>query len=61
MKEFGNLVIGTLGTSVAALSPEQITAIFAGSATGIWMLTQVFIAIRREFRPPPPPPPSNEK
>lgn len=39
-----NSAIGVLGTIVAATTPEK-AAIFAGLATGCWMITQIALGI----------------
>ena len=44
-----NLVLGMVGTAAAMNLPE-IAACAAGFATAGWMLTQVFLAIRKEFK-----------
>jgi hypothetical protein len=41
MKYAGNLILGTVGTTFAAIAPEKAAAIFAGVATGSWMLWQI--------------------
>lgn len=47
-----NGAIGTSGTLIAALSVESLAAIFAGVATGLWMLWQIGVSIwdRRKAR-----------
>lgn len=45
-----NLGIGSLGTYLASIAPEKAAAIFAGVSTGVWMLTQAALALRKEFK-----------
>lgn len=57
LKFVGNFVIGVTGTvasRVAALSLDdwaQIAGIFAGLFTGIWMIVQIVLAVRRKNPP----------
>lgn len=45
-----NVVIGTGGTFLASITPEKAAAIFAGFATGTWMLYQLGASVYDRFK-----------
>lgn len=51
MKHLQNLFVGIGGTfATVALSPQEWAALFAGCATGVWMLTQTVTHILDRVR-----------
>lgn len=48
----GQFFIGLTGTAFSLTLPEA-AAVFAGTSTGVWMLVQCALAVRKDFKTRP--------
>jgi hypothetical protein len=50
-------LVGMMGVTVTATLEgwKSGATIFCGTATGLWMVTQIVLAILKHFKKPPPP------